>query len=91
MWGRGLRLSPQGGEIMRHVENIARVTDSRLIAGPRFATVEIDYTTAGGVQKTLKLAHGDADQIRACIISELETMPEPVRRRSFWASLRRKR
>lgn len=76
---------------MRHVENIARITDSRLIAGPKYATVEIDYSTAGGVQKTLRLAHGDADQMRAWIISELETMPEPVRKRSFWASLRRKR
>lgn len=76
---------------MRHVENIRRVTDSRLVAGPRFATVEIDYTTAGGINKTLRLAHGDADQIRAAIISELETMPEPVRKRSFWASLKRKR
>jgi hypothetical protein len=76
---------------MRHVENIGRITDSRLIAGPRFATVELDYTTAGGIKKTLRLAHGDADQVRVRIASELESMPEPVRKRSFWASLRRKR
>jgi hypothetical protein len=76
---------------MRHIENIKQVTDSRLVAGPKFATVEIDYTTAGGIKKTLRLAHGDADQVRVAIISELESMPEPVRKRSFWASLRRKR
>lgn len=76
---------------IRHIENIGRVTESRLVAGPKYATVEIDYVTAGGVQKTLKLAHGEAEQIRAAIGGALDIMPEGVRKGSFFASLKRKR
>jgi hypothetical protein len=76
---------------LRHVENVGRITESRLIAGPKYATVEIDYTTAGGVSKTLRLAHGEAEMIRAAIVDELESMPEGARRGSFFASLKRKR
>ncbi|WP_329544668.1 hypothetical protein OG548_08090 [Streptomyces sp. NBC_01356] len=76
---------------MRHTENVSRITDSRLVPGPEFVTIEIDYTTGGGIKKTLRLAHGDADQVRVRIVGELESMPKVVRDRSFWASLRRKR
>lgn len=76
---------------MRHVEKVGRVTESRMIPGPKYVTFEIDYVTAGGVKKTLKLAHSEADAIRAAIMGELESMPAAVRTGSFFNSLRRKR
>jgi hypothetical protein len=76
---------------LRHIENIGRVTEGRLNAGPKYASVEIDYVTAGGIQKTLKIAHGEAEQIRALIGEALDVMPERVRKGSFFASLKRNR
>jgi hypothetical protein len=76
---------------MRHVENVGRVSESRLVPGSKYLTIEIDYTTAGGVKKTLKLAHSEADAIRAAIMGELEVVPPKARAGSFFASLRRKR
>ncbi|MGI5408185.1 hypothetical protein ACQEV9_15460 [Streptomyces chartreusis] len=76
---------------MRHIENVGRVSEARMIPGPKFVTFEVDYTTAGGVKKTLKLAHSEADAIRAAIVGELESMPPKARAGSFFASLRRKR
>ncbi|MFF8942870.1 hypothetical protein ACF1A5_11475 [Streptomyces sp. NPDC014864] len=76
---------------MRHTESVGRVTDYRLVPGPKYVTVELDYTTAGGVKKTLKLAHCEAEQIRTGIASALEDMPVGPRRGSFFNSLRRKR
>lgn len=76
---------------MRHVENIGRISESRLIPGPKYVTIEVDYTTAGGVKKTLKLAHGEAEQIRAAIVAELDVMPPAARKGSFFNSLKRKR
>jgi hypothetical protein len=76
---------------LRHIENVARLTCARLVPGPRFVAVEVDYTTAGGVAKTLRLSHAEAEQIRALICAELEIMPEPARKQSFFRSLRRNR
>lgn len=76
---------------MRHVENMGKITASRLVPGPKYVTIEVDYTTAGGVKKTLKLAHSEAEQIRAAIMSELDVMPSAVRKGSFFNSLKRKR
>lgn len=76
---------------LRHVENIGRIAAARLVPGPKYVTIELDYTTAGGVKKTMKLAHGEAEQIRAAITAELDDMPPGARKASFFASLRRKR
>lgn len=76
---------------MRHVENLSKVTASRLVPGPKYVTIEVDYTTAGGVKKTLKLAHSEAEQIRAAIVAELDVMPIGARKGSFFNSLKRKR
>lgn len=76
---------------MRHIENVGRVSESRLVPGPKFVSLEIDYTTAGGVKKTLKLAHGEAEQLKSAILAELEMMPPPARKASFFNSLKRKR
>ena len=76
---------------MRHIENVGRVSAARLVPGPKFASIEVDYTTAGGVNKTLKLAHGEAEQIRAAIVAEFAQMPPKARAGSFFASLKRKR
>jgi hypothetical protein len=53
--------------------------------------VEIEYTTAGGVDKVLKFSHSEAEQIRSLIGEQLDTMPAGPRKASFFASLRRKR
>jgi hypothetical protein len=76
---------------LRHVENIARLTASRLVPGPRCVAVEIEYTTAGGVDKVLKFSHSEAEQIRSLIGDQLDQMPAGPRKASFFASLRRKR
>jgi hypothetical protein len=76
---------------LRHQEKVARITDFRAVDTGRFVTIEVDYTTAGGVTKTLVMPHCLADQMRVAIVSEFESMPEEKRTRSFWASLKRKR
>jgi hypothetical protein len=76
---------------MRHVENVGKITDWRLVPGPKYVTVELDYTTASGVKKTLRLAHCEAEQVRSGIVGALEGMPDGPRKGSFWNSLRRKR
>jgi hypothetical protein len=75
----------------RHVENIGRISTARLVPGPKYVTIEIDYMTEGGVSKTLKLAHGDAEDVRGLIGRALDSMPALPRRGSFFASLKRAR
>jgi hypothetical protein len=76
---------------IRHIENVARLTASRLVPGPRCVAVEIEYTTAGGVDKVLKFSHSEAEQIRSLIGEQLDMMPAGPRKASFFESLRRKR
>lgn len=77
--------------MLKHVENIARVTEARTVDTGKYFTLEVDYVTAGGVSKCLKLAHGDADWLRVLLTNEFDAMPADRKRRSFFASLRRKR
>jgi hypothetical protein len=53
--------------------------------------VEIEYTTAGGVDKVLKFSHSEAEQIRSLIGEQLDLMPAGPRKASFFASLKRRR
>lgn len=76
---------------MRHNENVKRVTDCRVVDTGKFVTFEFDYETAGGVKKTLRLAHCDADRLRVAVAGEYEVMDPAKRKRSFFASLRRQR
>lgn len=62
-----------------------------MVAGRKFVTLEVDYTTASGIQKTLKLAHSDAEAICKHVQEELSVMPRGARHASFWASFRRNR
>jgi hypothetical protein len=77
--------------MLRHAENVRQITDYRAVDTGKFVTFEFDYVTASGVKKTLRLAHCDADRMRALIVGECEAMDDSKRKRSFWASLRRKR
>lgn len=77
--------------MIHHAEKVARITDSRAVETGKFYTIEVDYVTAGGIKKTLVMPHCLADQLRASIIGEIEMMPEDHRKRSFFASFRRKR
>ncbi|MFI8830579.1 hypothetical protein ACIGPN_06075 [Streptomyces afghaniensis] len=70
---------------------MARIGEARIVQGEAYDTIEIDYETAGGIRKTLRLAHGDADILRVRIVGEIEGMEPERRKRSFLASLRRKR
>jgi hypothetical protein len=76
---------------MRHTENVRNITDYRAVDTGKYVTFEFDYVTTGGVKKTLKLAHCEADRIRAAVLGEIEMMGPERQRKSFWASLRRKR
>lgn len=76
---------------MRHREAVEKISDWRAVETGEYYTVEIDYTTASGIKKTLVMPHGIADAMRMAIVSEFECMTDEVRKRSFWASLRRKR
>jgi hypothetical protein len=76
---------------IRHVEHVNRIGEARTVDSGKYYTIEVDYVTASGIKKTLRLAHGDADWLRMRIVSEFEDMPEENRKRSFWASLKRKR
>jgi hypothetical protein len=75
---------------MRHTENVKQVTDWRAVDTGKYVTVEVDYTTASGIKKTLRLPHCVADTMRVAIVSEFEGMEDDKRKRSFWASLRRR-
>lgn len=77
--------------MIKHTENVGRVGEARTVTGQRYDTIEVDYVTASGITKTLRLAHGDADRLRAAIIGEIELMEPEHRKRSFFNSLRRKR
>ncbi|MGW5636953.1 hypothetical protein [Streptomyces sp. NPDC003832] len=76
---------------MRHHEKVKRVTDYRMVDNGKYVIFEIDYETAGGVKKTLHLAHCDADRLRVAVAGEYEAMDPEKRKRSFFASLRRPR
>lgn len=76
--------------MIRHAEKISQVTDSRVVETGKFYTIEVDYVTAGGVRKTLVMPHCVADRVRVAIASEIEIMPEERRKRSFFASFKRK-
>lgn len=76
---------------MRHAEKVARITDSRTVNSGAYDTIEVDYVTTGGVKKSLILPHCIADHMRASIIGEFECMSDERRRRSFFASFKRKR
>lgn len=75
----------------RYVEKIGRIGETRTVETGKYFTLEVDYVTAGGVSKTLTLAHSDADWLRAAIVDALDGLPEERRKRSFFASLRRNR
>lgn len=75
----------------RYVEKIGRIGETRTIETGKYFTLEVDYVTAGGVSKTLKLAHSDAARLAVAIDSEFAALPEERRKRSFFASLRRNR
>jgi hypothetical protein len=77
--------------MIRHTERVGQVTETRAVEGPEFFTIEVDYVTEGGVRKTLALAHNDADMLRARLVDMFETMEPETRKRSFMASIRRKR
>lgn len=77
--------------MIHHAEKVARITDSRTVDSGRYDTIEVDYVTTGGVRKTLVLPHCVADHMRASIIGEFECMTDERRKRSFFASFKRKR
>jgi hypothetical protein len=76
---------------IRHTENVKQVTDWRAVDTGKYVTVEVDYVTASGIKKTLRLPHCVADAMRVAIVSEFESLDDDKRTRSFWASLRRNR
>jgi len=77
--------------MIKHPERVASIGEARVISGEAYDMIEVDYATEGGISKTLRLAHCEADQLRALLISQLDGM-EPERRKfSFFNSLRRKR
>jgi hypothetical protein len=76
---------------VKHTENVARVIEARTVETGKYYTIEVDYVTAGGVTKCMRLAHGDADWFRVLLINEFDYMEPEKRKRSFFASLRRKR
>jgi hypothetical protein len=76
---------------MRHAEKIGRITEARTIDSGGYYTIEVDYVTTGGVKKTLVMPHCIADIMRVSIIGEIECMTDEARKRSFFASFKRKR
>lgn len=80
-----------GHTVARYVEKIGRVGETRTVETGKYFTLEVDYVTAGGVTKTLSLAHCEADVLRVALQDAIGGMPEDRRKRSFFASLRRKR
>lgn len=77
--------------MMRHTERVAKFTEARSVETGDYFTIEVDYETEGGIRKTLSMPHGVADALRVYIINEVDDMDPEVRKRSFFASLRRKR
>lgn len=77
--------------MLKHPERVASIGEGRTVAGDDFAVIEVDYVTEGGIRKTLRLAHSDADKLRVMLIGELDAMDPEVRKASFMASARRKR
>jgi hypothetical protein len=75
----------------RYMEKIGRIGDVRTVETGKYFTLEVDYVTAGGISKTLTLAHSDAAWLGSTIHDALTELPEERRKRSFFASLRRKR
>lgn len=77
--------------MIRHTERVARVGETRTVDTGEYFVIEVDYVTEGGITKTLTLAHGDADALRVNLINAMDAMEPEARKRSFFASLRRKR
>lgn len=77
--------------MLKHPERVAAIGEARTVRGEEYAVIEVDYVTEGGIRKTFRLAHADADKLRVAIVGELESMPDGVRQASFMASARRKR
>ncbi len=77
--------------MIKHPERVAAIGEARTVPSEDYAMIEIDYVTEGGIRKTLRLAHADADKLRVAIVGELESIPDGVRQASFMASARRKR
>jgi hypothetical protein len=77
--------------MIKHPERIARIGEARTVSGEAYDVIEVDYVTEGGIAKTLRLAHGDADRLRAALIGEFDSMDPEHRERSFMNSLRRQR
>lgn len=77
--------------MIRHTEHVGAVTESRTVDAGEYFVIEIDYVTEGGIRKTLRLPHGEADKLRVALIGEIDAMEPEARKRSFIASLRRKR
>ncbi|MGX1133224.1 hypothetical protein RKD49_005414 [Streptomyces glaucescens] len=76
---------------MRHPENVDCVTQVRTVDTGDYVTFEFDYTTASGIKKTLRIPHSEVDKVRVAIAGEYDCMGKDKQRRSFFASLRRKR
>jgi len=72
--------------MLRHVESIKRVEELRLVPSGDYFIFEVDVTTSGGIRKTLRLPHLQADLLRSKLVGELEEMDPDTRRRSFTAS-----
>ncbi|MDX3551022.1 hypothetical protein PV729_04415 [Streptomyces europaeiscabiei] len=77
--------------MIKHVEAVGGIGEARTVPGTKYDTIEIDYVTASGITKTLRLAHGEADMLRTAIIGELDSMEPEHRMRSFLNSRRRRR
>jgi hypothetical protein len=77
--------------MIKHPERVSRVVGGRTVETDGYFTLEVDYVTEGGVAKTLTLAHIDADALRVALVSQFENMEPEERKRSFFASGRRKR
>jgi hypothetical protein len=78
--------------MIKHNENVKQVIPgARTVEADGYFTLEVDYVTEGGITKTLRLAHIDADTLRAALNGEFDSMEPEERKRSFFASGRRSR
>lgn len=75
---------------IRHRDDVLKVEAVRTVPEGDTFVFEIDVTTAGNIRKTLRVRHCDASNLASMITDETDAMPVEDRKRSFFASMRRK-
>ncbi|AUG87315.1 hypothetical protein HOS59_gp51 [Streptomyces phage Rowa] len=78
---------------MRHKVKVAKVLGIELVEAEEgdYYNFEVEIRTEGNVRQVLSIPHNEADWLRVLIIGEVDSMPQDVRKRSFFGSILRNR